>query len=121
MNVRYKDKMYKLSVVVVPRSGVNLLGQNWLVKLPINLSAICNQIKWTDLEQEFSELFKPGLATLKNTTGKLHIKPNNALHFMKAEPVPLTLREKVVAELDRMVSATVIEQVSFSGWASSIL
>ena len=66
--------MYYLRVLVVPRSGPSLLGRDWLESLPIILSATRNQIKWTDLNQEFSELLKPGLGTLKNVTVKLYIK-----------------------------------------------
>ena len=57
--------MYDLRVLVVPRSGPNLLGRDWLEKLPINIFATCNQIELTGLNQEFAELFKPGLGTLK--------------------------------------------------------
>lgn len=65
------------------------------------------------MEQKFSELFKSGLGTLKDATAKLHIKPNSTPGFMKAQPVLLTLRKMVEAELDHMVT-TVIKPVTFS-------
>ena len=43
----------------------------------------CNQIKWTDVEQEFSELFKPDLGSLKNARVKLYIKHNITPRSMK--------------------------------------
>ena len=92
--------MYDLRVLVVPGSGPSLLGKDWLEKLPINISATCNQIEWTDLNQEFAELLKPGLGTLKVTTTKLYLTQNSMPHFMKARSVPLTIREKVEAELE---------------------
>ena len=74
LKVKYQGKMYDLRVLVVPGSGPNLFGRDWLEKLPINISAICNQIEWTNLNQEFAELFKPGLGTLKIATAKLYLK-----------------------------------------------
>ena len=42
---------------VFRHKGPSLLGRDWLKKLPINIFATCNQIEWTDLNQEFAELF----------------------------------------------------------------
>ena len=92
--------MYDLRVLVVSGSGPNLLGRDWLEKMPINISATCNQIEETDLNQEFAELFKPGLGTLKITTAKLYLKQNSMPRFMKARSVLLTIREKVESELE---------------------
>ena len=80
--------MYDLRVLVVPGSELNLLGRDWLEKLPINISATCSQIERTDLNQEFAELFKPGLGTLKIATAKLYLKQNSTPRFMKARFVP---------------------------------
>ena len=113
--------MYDLRELVVPGSGPNLLGRDWLKKLPINISATYNQIEWTNLNQEISELFKPGLGTLKIATTKLYLKQNSTPRFMKARSVPLTIREKVEAELERMVATSVINPVCFSEWASPIV
>ena len=91
LNVKYKGKMYNLKVLVVPGSGPSLLGRDWLESLPINLSANSNQVQWTYLNQEFSEVFKSGLGILKNATAKLYIKQNITPHFMKARSVQLTI------------------------------
>ena len=40
---------------------------------------------------------------------------------MKARSVPLTIRKKVEAELERMVATSVIKPVCFSEWASPIV
>lgn len=40
------------------------MERDWLEKLKINLSTTCNDSKWTDLEREYSELFKLSLGTL---------------------------------------------------------
>ena len=121
LKVKYQGKMYDLRVLVVPGSGPNLLGGDWLEKLLIDISATCNQIEWTDLNQEIAELLKPGLGTLKIATAKLYLKQNSTPHFMKARSVPLTIREKVEVELERMVATSVIKPVCFSEWASPIV
>ena len=121
LKVKYQGKMYDLRVLVVPGSGPNLLGRDWLEKLPINISSTCNQIEWTDLDHEFAELFKPGLSTLKIATAKFYLKQNSTPRFMKARSVPLTIREKVETELERMVATSVIKSVCFSEGASRIV
>ena len=73
------------------------------------------------MNQEFAELFKPGLGTLKIATAKLYLKQNGTPRFMKARSVPLIIREKVEAELEQMVATSVIKPVCFSEWASSIV
>ena len=120
LNVIYKGKMYSLSVLVVTGSRPSLLERGWLESLPINQSATCNQIKWSDLNQEFSGLFKAVLGTLKNVTTKL-LKQNSTPRFMKARSVPLTIRDKVETELDQKVAISVIKPVNFSEWASPIV
>ena len=112
--------MYDIRVPVVTGSGPNLLGRDWLEKFPINISTTCNQIEWINLNQEFAELFKPGLRTLKIATAKLYLKQNSTPCFMKARSVPLTIREKVEAERKRMVATSDIKPVCFSEWASPI-
>ena len=120
LKVKYQGKIYDLKVLVVPGSGPNLLGRDCRAKLPMSISATCNQIEWTDLNQEFAELFKPDLGTLKIATEKLYLKQNSTPRFMKARSVPLTIREKVEVELERMVATSVIKPVCFSEWASPI-
>ena len=121
LNIKYKEKMYNLRVLIVPGLEPIILRIDMLESLPINLSATCNQIKWTYLNQEFSELFKPGLGTLKNATEKLYIKQNRTSHFMKARSVSLMIQEKVKTELDQMVATSGIKPVDFSEWASPII
>ena len=85
------------------------------------LISLLPAIKWTNLNQEFAELFKPGFGTLKIATAKLYLKQNSTSCFMKARSVPLTIREKVEAELERMVATSIIKPVCFSEWASPIV
>ena len=73
------------------------------------------------MNQEFAELFKPGLGTLKIATAKLYCKQNSTPHFMKVRSVPLTIRENVEAELERMVATSIIKSVYFLEWVSPIV
>lgn len=67
------------------------------------------------MEQEFLELFKPSVDTLKAITVKLYRKSKSTPHFMKARSIPLTLREKVGSELDRMVKSVEMNRHTCSG------
>lgn len=59
-----RDNDKDLEVLLVSESGSNHMERDWLEKLKINLSTTCNDSKWTDLEGEYSELFKLSLRTL---------------------------------------------------------
>ena len=73
------------------------------------------------MNQELAEHFKPGLGTYKITIAKLYLKQNSTPRFMRARSVPLTIREKVEAELEQIIATSVIKPVCFSEWASPIV
>ena len=95
--------------------------RDWLGSLPVNLFATCNQLKWTDLYQKFSELFNLVLEALKNVTAKLYVKQNSTPRYIKAKSVPLTIRKKVKTEFDGMVASSVTKSVDFLEWTTPII
>ena len=52
---------------------------------------------------------------------ELDIDPNAIPKFVKARPVPFSLRGKVDQEFDRLLKAGIIEPVKFSRWAALII
>ena len=111
VTIKYQGKIFNFRVLVVHEPRPNLFGSDWPERLQIDLSAICYQIQRTDVEQDFSELFKPG--ALKNATVKLYINQNIIPRFMKAKLVSSTIRDKVEAKRDGIV-ATLLSKVFFS-------
>ena len=62
-----------------------------------------------------------GPGTLKGTKAKTHVDPNAEPKYMKACPVPYTLKVKVELELDRPQSVGITSPVEFTEWATPIV
>ena len=64
------------------------------------------------------EVFADQLGCIEGVKAKLHLKPNSQPKFIKSRNLPFALREKVEAELERLVEAGVI---THSEWATPIV
>ena len=71
--------------------------------------------------KDYGVLFAMELGKLKGTEVELDIDPNAIPKFVKAHPVPFSLRLKVDQEFDRLLKAGIIEPVQFSRWAAPIV
>ena len=74
-----------------------------------------------DTVQCHSDVFKPGLGTIKGITAKLKMKPDAQPKFCKACPVPYALQEAVDAEYHRLESESIVEKIKFSEWATPMV
>lgn len=123
--VRVEDHGHSeiLPLLVVPGSGSdypNLLGRDWLNALQLDWSKIY-RIHTDDFLQPYSALFADELGTLKGMKVKFQVDPRASPRFFKARPVPIALKSKVEAELDRLHQDNVIEPVEFADWAAPIV
>ena len=62
----------------------------------------------------FTELFREGMGKLKGVQAKLYVDNKVMPRYFKSHPVPLALRGKVFAELDRLQAEGVIRPVDHS-------
>ena len=74
-----------------------------------------------DTVQCHSNVFKPGLGTIRGITAKLEMKPDAQPKFCKARPVPYSLQEAVDAEYHRLESEGIVEKLEFSEWATPMV
>ena len=74
-----------------------------------------------DLRRPYQEVFSDGLGALKGVTAKFYVDENIKPRYCKPRPVPLALRPKVEAELDRLKETGVIRPVEYSEWAAPIV
>ena len=72
------------------------------------------------LKEQYREIFKPELRTVKGVKAKLHLKENAKPVFQRARPVPYALRPAVEEELKRMESDGVLKPIEVSDWATPI-
>ena len=113
-------------MTVVKGSGPSLIGWNWLEHLKVDWAAVWNVVRSKEelvksLVEEFKEVFKEGLSTVKGMKAKLVTKDGIVPKFCKARPVPYALKGQVEEELDRLTREGILEPVEMAEWAAPIL
>ena len=73
------------------------------------------------LQQEYADVFEPGLGTAKVPPAKLHPKEGARPKFCKARNVPFALRPAVEEELKRMQEEKITYPVDYSEWATPLV
>lgn len=135
LNVKHQNKNKILTILIVNEEGPTLLGRDWIKALQILPKKLCatisnlhsvneSNIQTTELNillDNFKEVFKPGLGTLKTNKVAIDVDKNVLPKFCKARPVPFSMKSKVEAELDRLKSEGIIESISHSSWACPIV
>lgn len=93
VEVQYGEQKARVPLLVVENEGANLMGQNWLKVIQLDWSAIKQARRSTlqDVLGQHSELFQPGLGTLRGYEAKLHVDANATPRFCKARTVPYAL------------------------------
>ena len=126
VDVQYKDQKAHLQLVVATGQGPSLLGRDWLSKIRLDWTELCNNhacysLSVQDILDVNSSVFSPELGTLKDVTATIQLDPSAQSRFCKARTVPYALKGKIEKELDRLVKQGVIEPISFSEWAAPIV
>ena len=135
VDVEHNDQHATLPLLVVraERYAPPLLGRSWMTKIRLdwrNLFTPPNgqfsvkqneDVRIERLKEQYAEIFKPELGTVKGVTAKLHLKENATPVFQRARPVPYALRSAVEEELKRMESEGVLKPVEVSDWATPIV
>ncbi|KAK2566762.1 Transposon Tf2-6 polyprotein [Acropora cervicornis] len=110
-----------------------LLGRSWLTKIRLDWSTLFsppisqvsvdqdNDVRVERLKEQYREIFKPELGTVKGVKAKLYLKENAKSVFQRARPVPYALRPAVEEELKRMESDGVLKPIEVSDWATPIV
>ena len=107
-HLKYQDQSADVPLLVVEGSGPPLFGRDWLSRVRLDWTNICNiRVSETDLPQggasqlrttmqNHPNVFKPGLRTVKGITAKLEMKPDAYPKFCKARLVPMLFRKLFV-------------------------
>ncbi|XP_058794051.1 uncharacterized protein K02A2.6-like [Phymastichus coffea] len=131
VDVLFANINCKLLLYVLPGNSKPILGRGWLDALGIikNFECKLNEIKvisecesrYLAIVKEFKNVFTDKLGTYNRRTFKLELKPNVTPKFCKPRPVAYALREKVEAEIDRLIKSGVAEKVESSEWATPMV
>ena len=116
--------------MIVPGSGPTLLGRNWLKDLSLYINAMVKSLTVNQLEashsldeilEKHSDVFSDELGTVKDFRASFKVHPDVSPKFIKARPVPYALKDKVIAELQRLEDEGILRQVTHSDWASPVV
>ncbi|XP_046970363.1 uncharacterized protein K02A2.6-like [Vanessa cardui] len=123
VDVRFGQNSAKLKLYVVENGGPPLMGRTWIKELKLSIVE-CHKITEPDsiasrLKREYPEVFAEGLGTFKSCI-RLHLNDKKPV-FVKARPLPLSLRERVEAELERLQREGVIYKVDRSDYGTPIV
>ena len=119
-----ENKSCNAKIVVIDGSGPSLLGRDLISKLKLSKFGhlgINNVSTKSVLLEEFPDLFTPGLGCLKGVKATIEVDPTIPPKYCRARAVPYTMKEKVTAELDRLVSEGIISPITNSPWAAAIV
>ena len=122
VSVKYNNQEARLPLVVVKGRRPLFLGCNWLKVIQLDWRSI--KYISTELESilyKYSELFKEELGTMRGVNAKPSVKQDAIPKFSCARPVPYALREAIEKDLSRMQQLGVIEKVSYSDWATTVV
>ena len=103
VNVQYKDQRARLQLVVATGRGPSLLGRDWLSKIYLDWTELCNNhacysLSLQDILDGNSSVFSPELGNLKGTTATIQLDPSAQPRFCKARTVPYALKGKTSKE-----------------------
>lgn len=131
VRLEFKGKTFKLPIVVIQsEKPLLLLGRNWLDRLYQNwrqtfrinsLEESYRQII-EKIKTDYREIFDQNISEpIRQFEAEIQLENGAVPIVHKPYNVPLSLREKVEQELDRLCKAGIIQKVRHSKWASPIV
>ena len=125
-----------LDLYVVKNKGPVLMGREWpdtirldwcsIKSLQASLATSSPKEHLDVMLDKYSDVFKNKLGTFTSAKAKLIIKDYSQACFLKARPMPYTLKPKVEEELRRLQNEGILTKVEWSGvewseWATPIV
>lgn len=112
VEVDQDNKKIRMPLMVTPRNGSALMGCSWFHHIPIEWpSCAMNNLSF---KEEFSDLFKNELGTLKGVVVNVIVQKCCQPRFFKPHSLPFAMQAKVEAEFDCLASIGVLSPVNTS-------
>lgn len=139
VSVVYGEKKLLLPLYVSNVRKHPLLGRQWMKAMRVDLNEIAYadvnkletalataSLKTTPaavkaLVERYADLYDDSIGRIQGFAAKLCLKPNVKPVYIKARPVPFSLRAAVESELDKLVESGVLVKVNHSAWATPIV
>ncbi len=135
VNVEYNNCSFQLPIVVVHSSRPSLLGLHWIHQLKLDLNHIIhgsNNIETyvhkivdnTNLQQIIQKhqmVLNERLGYCTKVKAHIQLKTDAQPKFYKSRTIPFAYTEAVKEEIQRNVTAGIIERIDTSEWAAPIV
>ena len=116
VRVKYGDQVKTLPV---EGDGPSLFRRNWLGDIQLDWGSIKKlRAPLDELLEEYEEVFRPELGTLKGIEAKLEVKAEARPRFHKHRSVPYAIKTAIEQDLERLVQMGVLEK---SDWVAPIV
>ncbi|XP_053395598.1 uncharacterized protein K02A2.6-like [Mercenaria mercenaria] len=130
VRVKVNDQSKMLRICVINEKGPALFGRDWLQQIQLDWKNILqvNTIDNNKLKSRLKEIldrhrsvFSEGIGKVKGMQASLSLKENTTPKFVKARPVPYSLKPKIEKELENLEQQGIISKVNNSDWATPIV
>ena len=126
VEVQYNGQSESLPLIETNGQGSSLLGRDWLTKIRLDWTQLCNNhvcysLSLQGILADYSSVFDTELGNFKGFKATIRVDPTAQPHFCKPRAVPYALKEKIGKELDRLLKHGVIEKINFSEWGAPIV
>nr|XP_037290929.1 uncharacterized protein K02A2.6-like [Rhipicephalus microplus] len=125
VTVKFRGFAGPLKLVIVKGQRQSLLGLDWFPELGIKVTGVHRMDElataFDKLFEEFAVVFDGRLGCYKGPPVKLALNPEVVPVRLKARRVPFALRQKIDAELDKLLQQGVLEPVDCTEWETPIV
>jgi hypothetical protein len=136
VEVRHKDQVKSLPIVVTTEPGPLLFGRNWLREITLDWRGILSEIfqvvddsstgtcepnHLTLLLNKYEDVFRDELGTMKDVEVHIELKEGVKPRFFRARPVPYALKHGIEESLERLLEQGIYEPVAHSLLAAPIV
>ena len=135
VSVKYAENTYRLMLYVAETKKHPLLGRGWMKALHIDLRRFYEEVHTVseissvkntseavkELISRYNSVCDGAMGKVKGLTAKLRLKPDAQPVYLKARPVPFSIKQAVEQEIEQMVRDGVLVKVNHSSWATPVV
>ena len=119
--MQYNGQSESLPLIVANEQGPSLLGRDWLTKIRLDWTQLCNNhvcysLSLQGILADYSSVFDTALETLKGFKAPICVDPTAQPCFCKPRAVPYALKEKIEKEFDRLLKQRVLKKINSQNW-----
>lgn len=130
VRVDYGGESHELLLYVAKNEKHPLLGRSWMKVLKIDVVEFYNNVHTVvensaaavqTLIERYGSVCEKSMGKIEGLTAKLQLKPDARPVYLRARPVPFSIKEAVEKEIKGLVESGVLVKVNHSAWATPVV